>query len=219
MAESISEIRTGPSESGDNTGQTSREHKLTRTQGLIGLAAAILILAGAWFIAGKAGLDTIGQGGMNQNLLPKIGEEAPDFTAVSLDGQIVSLSDYRGQPVWINFWGAWCAPCRAEMPDIQVAWEELQPQGLMLLALSLGDKPSEAGAFAAKVGATFPILVDPDRTLTSEAYPIYNFPTHIFVDENGIVRNIVLSEMSSEQAIAAAESVMPEIASGPSSDS
>lgn len=186
--------------------------KLTRKQAVAGLGAAAAILLGGWFAAGKAGLDSIGQGGMNQNLLPKVGDEAPDFTTVSLDGQIVSLSDFRGQPVWINFWGAWCPPCRAEMPDIQAAWVELEPQGLMLLALSLGDKPSEAASFANKVGATFPILVDPDRTLTRDAYPIYNFPTHIFVDADGIVRNIVLSEMSTDQAIAAAQSVLPDVA-------
>lgn len=190
----------------------AQPHRLSRNQALVGLVAAALILLGGWFIAGKAGLDTMGTGGMNQSLLPKVGEEAPDFTTVSLDGQIVSLSDFRGQPVWINFWGAWCPPCRAEMPDIQTAWEELEPQGLVLLAVSLGDKPSEAASFASKVGATFPILVDPDRTLTSESYPIYNFPTHIFVDEDGIVRKIVLSEMSTDQAIAAAQSVMPETA-------
>src|SRR5680860_310101 len=184
----------------------------SRRQALMGLGIAASILIAAWFVAGQAGLDTVGQGGINQQLLPKIGEEAPDFTAVALNGDIVSLSDFRGQPVWINFWGAWCPPCRAEMPDIQTAYEVLEPQGLVLLAVSLGDKPSEAAAFAEKNGVTFTILLDPERTLTSDAYPIYNFPTHIFVDKGGIVRNIVLSEMSSDQAIAAASTIMPEIA-------
>jgi peroxiredoxin len=184
----------------------------SRGQAIAGLAIAAAILVGAWFVAGSAGLDSVGQGGINQQLLPKVGEEAPDFTAVALNGDIVSLSDFRGQPVWINFWGAWCPPCRAEMPDIQTAYEELGPQGLVLLAVSLGDRPSEAADFARKNDVTFTVLVDPDRTLTSKPYPIYNFPTHIFVDEDGIVRNIVLSEMSSDQAIAAAGTIMPEVA-------
>ncbi|MGE3798270.1 MAG: peroxiredoxin family protein [Thermomicrobiales bacterium] len=213
MAGSINTLAPEPAAGETPEEAAPKSHKPSRNQALLGLAAAMLILAGAWFISGQAGLESIGQGGMNQNLLPKIGEEAPDFTTVSLDGQIVSLSDFRGQPVWINFWGAWCAPCRAEMPDIQAAWEELEPQGLILLAVSLGDRPSEAASFANKVGATFPILVDPDRTLTREPYPIYNFPTHIFVDEDGIVRNIVLSEMSTDQAIAAAEAILPQTAS------
>ena len=179
-------------------------------QALLGLAIAAGILALAWFVAGRAGLSDVGKGGINTSLLPKVGQEAPDFVAISPEGQIVHLSDFRGQPVWLNFWGAWCPPCRAEMPDIQTAYEELQPQGLTLLAISLGDKPSEALNFAELNGVTFDILLDPDRSLTSPTYPIYNFPTHIFIDENGIVQNIVLSEMSAKEAIAAAQSILPE---------
>ena len=79
-----------------------------------------------------------------------------------------------------------------------------------MLAISLGDKPSEALNFAELNGVTFDILLDPDRSLTSPTYPIYNFPTHIFIDEDGIVQKIVLSEMSADQAIAAAQSILPE---------
>lgn len=181
-----------------------------KRQVLIGLAVAAAVLALAWFVAGRDGLGNVGKGGINSSLLPKVGEQAPDFVAISPDGQIVHLSDFRGQPVWLNFWGSWCPPCRAEMPDIQAAYEQLQPQGLTLLAISLGDKPSEALNFARLNGATFNILLDPDRSLTSPTYPIYNFPTHIFIDKDGVVRKIVLSEMSTDQAIAAAQSILPE---------
>lgn len=181
-----------------------------KKQALAGLAVAAAILLLAWLVAGRQGLSEVGQGGINANVLPKIGEEAPDFVAISPQGEIVHLSDFRGQPVWLNFWGSWCPPCRAEMPDIQTAYQQLQPQGLTLLAISLGDKPSEALNFARLNGVTFNILLDPDRSLTSPTYPIYNFPTHIFIDKNGIVRNIVLSEMSAEQAVAAAQSILPE---------
>lgn len=181
-----------------------------KKQALAGLAVAAAILLLAWLVAGRQGLSEVGQGGINANVLPKIGEEAPDFVAISPQGEIVHLSDFRGQPVWLNFWGSWCPPCRAEMPDIQTAYQQLRPQGLTLLAISLGDKPSEALNFARLNGVTFNILLDPDRSLTSPTYPIYNFPTHIFIDKNGIVRNIVLSEMSAEQAVAAAQSILPE---------
>lgn len=181
-----------------------------KRQVLIGLAVAAAVLALAWFVAGRDGLGSVGKGGINSSLLPKVGEQAPDFVAISPDGQIVHLSDFRGQPIWLNFWGSWCPPCRAEMPDIQAAYEQLQPQGLTLLAISLGDKPSEALNFARLNGATFNILLDPDRSLTSPTYPIYNFPTHIFIDKDGVVRKIVLSEMSTDQAIAAAQSILPE---------
>ena len=195
----------------DSAESKSIPTRLGRNQALAGLAIAGTILVLAWFVAGRAGLGELGDQGVNSSLLPKVGEEAPDFVAVSPDGTIVQLSDYRGQPVWLNFWGAWCPPCRAEMPDIQAAYEVLGPKGLTLLAVSLGDKPSEALNFAKLNGVTFDILLDPDRTLTSPTYPIFNFPTHIFIDENGIVRKIVMSEMSSDQAIAAAASVLPDV--------
>jgi peroxiredoxin len=200
----VTQLATEPIEPGAKSSNPRRK------QALAGLAVAAAILAIAWFVAGRQGLSDVGKGGINTSLLPKVGEEAPDFVAISPEGEVVHLSDFRGQPVWLNFWGSWCPPCRAEMPDIQTAYEELQPQGLTLLAISLGDKPSEALNFAKLNGVTFDILLDPDRTLTSPTYPIYNFPTHIFIDKDGIVRKIVLSEMSADQAVAAAQSVLPE---------
>ncbi len=198
--------------SADSQDIDSTAGPLRKKQAVAGLVIAAGILLVAWLVAGRAGLSDVGQGGINTSLLPKVGEVAPDFVAVSPQGEVVHLSDYRGQPVWLNFWGSWCPPCRAEMPDIQTAYEQLQPQGLNLLAVSLGDKPSEAVNFAQLNGVTFTILLDPDRSLTSPTYPIYNFPTHIFIDKDGIVRKIVLSEMSTDQAIAAAQSILPESA-------
>jgi peroxiredoxin len=181
--------------------QPETRQRLTSRRTLLGLGLAGSIVGGAWVIGGRAGFDVIGKGGANQDLLPKIGDPAPDFMAVSLDAQAVALSDYLGKPVWLNFWGSWCPPCRAEMPDIQAAYEQLAPKGLQLLAVSLGEPPEDAARFAARNNTTFTILVDPDRTLTSAAYPIYNFPTHIFVDAAGIVRKIVLSIMSEKDAV------------------
>lgn len=190
-----------------------------KKQAIAGLAIAAGILVLAWLVAGRAGLSNVGTSGINSSLLPKVGEAAPDFVAISPEGEIVHLSDFKGQPVWLNFWGSWCPPCRAEMPDIQAAYQQLQPQGLTLLAVSLGDKPSEAMNFAKLNSVTFDILLDPDRTLTSPTYPIYNFPTHIFIDADGIVRKIVLSEMSTDQAIAAAQSVLPDKSAAKPNDS
>jgi peroxiredoxin len=173
------------------------------------LGSAAAIVGGAWYVGGRAGFSQIGQGGENQNFLPRVGTVAPNFTAIGLDGAIVSLSDFRGKPIWLNFWGSWCPPCRAEMPDVETAYEQLAPKGLVLLAVSLGDPPADAAAFAARNHVTFTVLLDPNRTLTASAYPIYNFPTHLFIDPAGIVRKIVLSEMSADQAIANAASILP----------
>jgi peroxiredoxin len=190
--------------------QAGSMQRLASRRVALGLGLASAIVAGAWYVGGQSGFDQIGRGGANQDLLPKVGEQAPNFAAVSLTGQVVTLSEFHGRPVWLNFWGSWCPPCRAEMPDIQAAYEELAPKGLVLLAVSLGDAPEQAASFAAKNKVTFTVLLDPNRTLTSAAYPIYNFPTHIFIDGTGTVRKIVLSEMSTDQAIANAGTILPE---------
>lgn len=172
-----------------------------RAQIILSLAVVLVIVGAAWFIGGREGFGQIGQGGINQEVLPKVGETAPDFTAYDLNGRPVSLSDFRGQPVWINFWGSWCPPCRSEMPEIQKAYEQLGPEGLVLLAVSLDEPAADAAAFAARNHATFTILSDPNRAETGEGYPIVNFPTHIFVDRDGTIHQIVLAEMDAETAL------------------
>ncbi|MGH2531607.1 MAG: peroxiredoxin family protein [Thermomicrobiales bacterium] len=168
---------------------------------MLSISVAAAIVLAAWFIGGRQGFDQIGSGGVNQELLPKVGEVAPDFTVYDLNGRPVSLSEFRGQPVWLNFWGSWCAPCRSEMPEIQRAYEQLAPQGLVLLAISMRESPDEAAAFAARNDVTFTILTDQYEQATGVDYALVNFPTHIFIDRQGRVHTIVLAEMDAETAL------------------
>jgi peroxiredoxin len=180
---------------------SDKRPKPRRTQIVAGLGVALAIIAVAIFVGGREGFQQIGQGGVNQSILPKVGEMAPDFTAYDISGNQVSLSDFRGQAVWLNFWGSWCPPCRAEMPDIQAAYADLAPKGIVLLAISLDEPPQDAALFAARNNATFTILTDQYRQETGPNYPIYNFPTHIFIDADGRVRYLALSQLSTERAI------------------
>ena len=95
-------------------------------------------------------------------------------------------------------------PCRAEFPDIQAAYAQLEPKGLRMLGVSLRETPVDAATYAASNGATFLVLSDPDERDTRPAYPIFNFPTHIFIDGDGVIRSIVLEDMDTEQAVAEA---------------
>ena len=167
----------------------------------LSLAVALAIIAGAWYVGGKQNFSSLGKSGMNAQLLPKVGSEAPNFTVTDLLGNKVSLSDFKGQPVWINFWGSWCPPCRAEMPDIVEAYKELQPKGVVMLAISLDEPAINATAFAALNHATFIPYSDPDRSATGAAYPILNFPTHIFVGRDGKVKYVILKSMSVQEAV------------------
>ena len=185
------------------------------------------IIGAAWFIGQRDNFDTIGSGGINSDLLPKVGEEAPELVTFDTSGNLVRLSDFRGQPVWLNFWGSWCPPCRAEFPDLQAAYEELNPKGLVMLGVAVGEDPLVAQDYADRVGGTFPVLADPQfiaavlpedeyedvRKLVT-SYTINNYPTHIFIDRNGIVQSVILSPMSFDNAMeygqAIIDSPMPE---------
>jgi peroxiredoxin len=188
--------------SSDTNPSTTDSGPLSR-RGQIAIVAivALVIIAGTWLIGGREGFSQIGRGGVNQSLLPKVGEVAPDFTAYDVNGNVVSLSNYRGHPVWLNFWGSWCPPCRAEMPDIVAANNQLAPKGVVLLAVSLDEPAADAARFAERNHATFTVLTDQDRSATAQGYPILNFPTHIFIDSNGVVRRIVLTELDTEHAV------------------
>ena len=171
-------------------------------EAVIGLAIAGGIVVTVWFIGGRSGWNSIGTGGEFQRVLPKVGEPAPDFLTHDVFGNPVRLSDYRGKPVWLMFWGSWCPPCRSEFPDINAAYRQLEPEGMVMLGVSLRESPLDAIAYAAQNDAAFIVLTDPTEQETGAAFPIFNFPTHVFIDEDGIIRSIVLEDMSEAQALA-----------------
>ena len=178
-----------------------REPGRSRLRVLISVGLALAIVVAAWFVTGRQGIDSLGQGGVNQRILPRVGEPAPDITVTDILGNQVTLSSLRGRAVWLNFWGSWCPPCRAEMPEIQAAYEKVAPEGVVLMAISINESPLDAALFAARNKATFPIFTDQYQEATGAAYPIYNYPTHIFIDSNGIERHVILSAMSADEAI------------------
>jgi cytochrome c biogenesis protein CcmG, thiol:disulfide interchange protein DsbE len=194
----------------DGSTGADRSTPSRRASVVLGLIVALLIVGVAWFVGGRQGFDQIGQGGINLSLLPKVGDPAPDIVVPLTDGKLVRLSDLRGHPVWLNFWGSWCPPCRAEMPEMQAAHEELVQRGLIVLAVSLNEPTQQAADFAALNHVTFLVASDPQRLATGKAYPIVNFPTHILIDGDGIVRDIVLAELDKGEIINHAQAILPD---------
>jgi thiol-disulfide isomerase/thioredoxin len=175
--------------------------KLSRSQVLIGLGLALAIVAAAWGLGNRAGVDGLGGGGVNAQYLPKVGEAAPELLMVDASAEPILLSEFRGQPVWINFWASWCDPCKAEFPEIDAAYQRLAPQGVTFLAVNYNDDYAEATRFAAQYGATFPIVFTTSR-LAGDQWDVRNFPTHMYIDADGIVRALVTSPLDTETAVA-----------------
>lgn len=116
---------------------------------------------------------------------PAAGQPAPDFSLGDLEGNEVSLADFRGRPVIVNFWATWCGPCRIEMPELQEAYEERQEEGLAILAVNMEETPEMvSGFFYDELGLTFTPLLDREGEVT-DLYGVFNLPTTYFVDAEG----------------------------------
>jgi peroxiredoxin len=112
---------------------------------------------------------------------------APDVTVSDLDGNPVSLSDYRGQVILLNNWATWCPPCKAEMPTLQAYYEDHHHQDFMIVAIEAGDSIPNVASFVDYFGLTFDVLADP-TTATLTAFRNGSLPNSYVIDENGIVR-------------------------------
>ncbi len=119
------------------------------------------------------------------------GKVAPPFTLVTLDGKKVSLSDYKGHPVLVNFWATWCGPCKVEMPWFEEFNKQYAAQGLVILGLADDvDAGKDAIAKVAnKTGVTYPILLTDGKV--QKAYGgtegMDYLPMSFYVDRNGVV--------------------------------
>lgn len=114
------------------------------------------------------------------------GTLAPDFTLPRMSGQEVRLSDLRGRVVLVNFWASWCKPCEEEMPAMERLYEQLAPEGLELLAVSVDDSREAVEKFREGRDLSFPILLDPERRV-SRLYQTFRYPETLLVDRDGMV--------------------------------
>jgi cytochrome c biogenesis protein CcmG/thiol:disulfide interchange protein DsbE len=115
-----------------------------------------------------------------------IGEPAPDFSLVSLDGEEIRLADLRGRPVVVHFWASWCVPCIAEVPLLREAAERHAADDLAIVGVIYDDGPETARAFMEEHGGTWPAVMDPGMEVASE-YGVFAPPETYFVGRDGRV--------------------------------
>ncbi len=113
--------------------------------------------------------------------------EAKEFTLSTLDGEKeVSLKDYKGKAVVINFWATWCSPCREEMPLLQKEWEKYQKKGIEFIGIDVMDDKNLAAALVKEMGITYINLHDKSGE-TSNKYGVIALPATFFINKEGRV--------------------------------
>lgn len=117
-----------------------------------------------------------------------VAQEAPDYEAATLDGAPFDLASTRGSVVLLNLWATWCEPCREEMPELGSLAAEYQGAGLMVVGVNIDRTRShdQIAAFAAKHGAEFPIVLDPDNTF-ARAFRTSGVPETVLIDRSGAI--------------------------------
>ena len=116
-----------------------------------------------------------------------VNETAPDFSASTLDGRTVSLTDFHGQKnLVVAFWASWCGPCRLEMPVLTKFYQRNHKDSsdFEILAVSIDEDSKDAAGFAAEQKLNFPVLLDPREKMASD-YQVYSIPTLFVIDKTG----------------------------------
>ncbi|MDL2298817.1 TlpA family protein disulfide reductase [Synergistaceae bacterium OttesenSCG-928-D05] len=132
----------------------------------------------------------------------EIGAQVPNFTLSDMDGKKVSLEDFRGKPVLLNFWASWCPPCRAEMPDFNELNAELEKsKEAVLLAINLTDGRREtknkAEKYLASNNLKLNVLLD-EKGTAAEIFDIRGIPTTIVIDAKGVMRGQIVGATDKE---------------------
>jgi peroxiredoxin len=176
----------------------------------IGAIAAVVLGVLVYAASGQGpsdGVTRIDLGGGAAAAAPAVGAVPPDFTAVTWDGQTVSLSDYAGKPVWLTFGASWCADCRTEAPDLEATYLANKDQGLVVLGVFIQEPKEDVSGYAQRAGLTFPIAVD-ERAAIAGAYRTMGIPTHFFIGPDGKIREIRIGALPRDEMDRAVASLM-----------
>ena len=173
-----------------------------RTPGIVAALTVGLLLAGCGSGGGggeDAGTAFVAGDGSIVLIAPDDRGPAPDLAGTTLEGGEFRLADHLGEVVVINVWASWCAPCRAEAPILESAWQQVQDEGVQFVGLDTRDTDAAARAFLDAYGITYPNLIDGDgrlQLLFSDTLPPQAIPSTLVIDREGRVAGRIIGRVT-----------------------
>jgi peroxiredoxin len=137
------------------------------------------------------------------------GSVAPDFILTDLDGNQLQLSDYKGQGVFLNFWGTWCPPCKDEMPYMESQYNAFKDKGVHVIAVDADESKLAVEKFVKQYELTFPVVIDKGSEVIG-SYNVGPLPTTFLINPNGIIVKKITGRMDEETIKKHMESVRPQ---------
>jgi peroxiredoxin len=161
----------------------------------------VTLLVSAWVAAGSVSAENAVK--ELELTRPARPQAAKPFTLSTPEGGSLSLADFGGRVVLLNFWATWCGPCKEEMPSMERLYQKHRAQGLVVLALSNDSEGSttRVARFIKEGGFTFPVALDP-RLKVAALYGVRVLPSSFVIDRKGKVTHIALGPREWDQPAA-----------------
>ena len=192
---------------------------VSRRPALLAAAAAAVVLALAGCDGGAIGADTpvssgqsfVGHSYESTFYQPGHRPMAPMVSGTTLTGKHLSLAAYHGDTIVLNFWGSWCAPCRAEAPALGQLARQLQARGVRFVGVDIRDEPDSALSFMQQFNVDYPSLSDPDDEIALDfrsTVPPADIPTTLVIDRDGRIADRIFGSSSYSQLLSVIDQVI-----------
>ena len=126
------------------------------------------------------------------------GGPAPQFSATDLDGNTISLEQYKGKVLVINYFTTWCPPCKAEIPDFIAAYREHKEQGLEFIGVDVGEEPDDVNDFVEQQHINYPVIAG-DKAMEEKFGHVRSYPTTVVIDRDGNIAEKRIGMLTAEE--------------------
>lgn len=154
------------------------------------VSVRIMTLIGLLGIAAVVGLALLSELGSGNRGEAVPGARLADFSVARFPQGTLASGEFQGRPLVINFLASWCGPCWEELPYFQQVSERYREKDLVVVGISVQDKPESVGEMVRRLGITFPVGLDPTGEVAVGVFKVQRLPMTYFIDRTGTVRSV-----------------------------